>query len=105
MAMPDTPLPLLDLSDAAVKKLIARGKELGAYLLQALKPLERHPIVGQVRGLGMMAAVELVDRDKSGAGFYDGGVPLAARVIERCVQNGQLPRRLNNVTRELVTVG
>jgi adenosylmethionine-8-amino-7-oxononanoate aminotransferase len=45
----------------------------------------------------MMAAVELVDPDKSGAGLYDGAVPLATRVIERCVEKGQIPRRVNNV--------
>jgi adenosylmethionine-8-amino-7-oxononanoate aminotransferase len=45
----------------------------------------------------MMAAIELVDRQQSGAGFYDGAVGLATRVVERCVENGQIPRRLNNV--------
>jgi adenosylmethionine-8-amino-7-oxononanoate aminotransferase len=45
----------------------------------------------------MAAAVELVDTEKQGAALYDGAVPLATRVIERCLEHGQIPRRVNNV--------
>jgi taurine---2-oxoglutarate transaminase len=41
--------------------LIDRSRRIGAYLLQRLRELERsHPSVGNVRGLGLFAAVELV---------------------------------------------
>lgn len=40
--------------------LVARAGELGAYLLKQLRTLEQHPHVGEVRGLGLMTAVELV---------------------------------------------
>lgn len=40
--------------------LVARAAELGDYLLKRLRTLERHPHVGDVRGLGLMTAVELV---------------------------------------------
>ena len=37
---------------------------MGAYLLDQLQELRQHPTVGDVRGLGLLAAVELVkDRD------------------------------------------
>ncbi|HYY89295.1 MAG TPA: aminotransferase class III-fold pyridoxal phosphate-dependent enzyme, partial [Chloroflexota bacterium] len=54
------------------------------------------PQVGEVRGLGLMAAVELVDPNATGSAYYDNGVSLAGRIIDRCMQNGMVPRRLNN---------
>lgn len=40
--------------------LLARAAGLGQRLLQGLKTLERHPHVGDIRGQGLMCAVELV---------------------------------------------
>ncbi|MFA6413607.1 MAG: aminotransferase class III-fold pyridoxal phosphate-dependent enzyme, partial [Syntrophales bacterium] len=40
--------------------LVARSAKMGAYLLEKLKFLYRHPIVGDVRGLGLFAGVEFV---------------------------------------------
>ena len=42
---------------------------------QLQRQLESLPAVGQVRGLGMMAAVELVDPSASGSAYYDNAVP------------------------------
>ena len=45
--------------------LIERGRELGAYLLDGLQEeLGNHPIVGEVRGIGMWLAVDFT-RDKA----------------------------------------
>jgi putrescine---pyruvate transaminase len=77
--------------------LVERAASLGARFLTLLKnQLEPLPNVGQVRGIGLMAAVELVDPNATGSAFYDNAVGLAGRVIARCVANGQLPRRLNS---------
>jgi putrescine---pyruvate transaminase len=59
--------------------LVARGKELGAYLLERLKPLERHPSVGQVRGLGMWLAVDFTADKATRAPFADDTVRAIAR--------------------------
>jgi putrescine---pyruvate transaminase len=59
--------------------LIARSKEMGAYLLEAMKPLERHPIVGQVRGLGMWLAVDFTADKSTKAAFTDDTVKAIAR--------------------------
>ena len=41
------------------ENLLRRAAETGTYLLGKLQELARYPIVGEVRGLGMAAAVEL----------------------------------------------
>lgn len=44
--------------------LLDRARETGAYILERLEELRELPIVGEVRGVGMMHAVELVaDRE------------------------------------------
>ena len=77
--------------------LVQRAAEIGPRFLDQLhRQLDPLPQVGQVRGLGLMAAVELVDPNASGSAYYDNAVALAGRVIARCGENGMLPRRLNN---------
>lgn len=45
--------------------LVQKAAENGAYLLKGLKTLSRHRSVGDVRGMGMLAAIELVaDKEK-----------------------------------------
>jgi putrescine aminotransferase len=61
--------------------LIARSKELGKYLLEALKPLEKHPIVGEVRGLGMWVAVDFTADKRTKAVFTDDTVRAIARRV------------------------
>jgi len=42
------------------ENLVTRGAEMGAYLGERLQELESHPSVGQVRGTGMVWALDLV---------------------------------------------
>jgi adenosylmethionine-8-amino-7-oxononanoate aminotransferase len=77
--------------------LVERAAQVGPKFLDLLRrQLEPLPQVGEVRGLGLMAAVELVDPNATGSAYYDNGVSLAGRIIDRCMQNGMVPRRLNN---------
>ena len=76
--------------------LIPRAAQVGARLIEQLRQLDTLPWGGQVRGLGMMAAVELADPNATGSAYYDNAVGLAGRVIARCVAGGVLTRRLNN---------
>jgi adenosylmethionine-8-amino-7-oxononanoate aminotransferase len=77
--------------------LVQRAAEIGPRFLDQLhRQLDPLAQVGEVRGLGLMAAVELVDPNASGSAYYDNAVALAGRVIARCVENGMMPRRLNN---------
>lgn len=46
------------------ENLVENAATMGAYLLQLLQGLDHHPTVGEVRGIGLLAGVELVkDRD------------------------------------------
>lgn len=65
--------------------LLTHAAAEGAWALEQLRCLQqRHPIVGDVRGLGLMLAVELTGRD---------GAPAAAaaeHVRQRCMEDGLL---------------
>jgi adenosylmethionine-8-amino-7-oxononanoate aminotransferase len=77
--------------------LVERAAAVGARFQDLLRrELEPLPYVGQVRGIGMMAAVELVDPSASGSAYYDNANALSLKVLDYCVQRGQLPRRINN---------
>ncbi|MEX2302764.1 MAG: aminotransferase class III-fold pyridoxal phosphate-dependent enzyme [Bryobacterales bacterium] len=70
------------------ENLVAQAKENGAYFLDALKmELETHPIVGQVRGLGMWLAVDFTADKKTKAAFTDDTV---AAVVRRMRELGVL---------------
>ena len=45
--------------------LVSRSRKMGEYLLTQLEPLMEHPIVGEVRALGLLAAVDLVKDKKT----------------------------------------
>jgi adenosylmethionine-8-amino-7-oxononanoate aminotransferase len=77
--------------------LVERAARVGAWFQDLLRrELEPLPRVGQVRGIGMMAAVELVDPEATGSAYYDNAVATTGRVLQTCVERGVLPRRLNN---------
>ena len=62
------------------ESLITRARENGAYFLDALKlELEPHPIVGQVRGLGMWLAVDFTADKATKAAFTDDTVKAIVR--------------------------
>jgi len=46
------------------ENLVANAARMGEYLLEGLKDLERHPIVGEARGLGLWCALEIVKEKK-----------------------------------------
>jgi adenosylmethionine-8-amino-7-oxononanoate aminotransferase len=49
--------------------LVSRAQSLGEYLGKALKRLEDHPHVGEVRGVGLMWAVEFIKEKKTHVPF------------------------------------
>jgi 4-aminobutyrate--pyruvate transaminase len=76
--------------------LVARAGVLGARLLAGLKQLEAHPHVGEARGLGLMAAVELV-ADKSPRSRFDPSLQVGARVVREMLERGVVTRIVGDV--------
>lgn len=74
--------------------LAGNAGRVGAYFLERLKDVQsRHPIIGDVRGLGLMIGVELVADPVSKAPF-DLKEDVGARIAAHCREKGVLIRNL-----------
>jgi 4-aminobutyrate aminotransferase len=84
--------PLAAVSALKTLELIENGymqnaAEMGAYMLDALEEMQaRHPLIGQVRGKGLMIGVEFVLDQKTKAPARD----LRNAVVHRCFEKGLL---------------
>jgi len=77
------------------EKIIERVREETApYLQKRLRELNDHPLVGEVRGLGLLGAIELV-KDKATRQRYEG---MGAGMICRnfCFNNGLIMRAVGD---------
>ena len=70
--------------------LFEHAAEMGEYLQTRLKEFDSHPLVGEVRGRGLLAAVELVANKDSGEAFDNTSVGAYAK--QACQDNGLLIR-------------
>ncbi|MDZ5448596.1 aspartate aminotransferase family protein [Labrys sp. ZIDIC5] len=74
--------------------LVANAGSVGAYFKQALTDaLGAHARVGEVRGEGLMAAVELV-RDRDDRVFFDASEKVGPRVVATMLENGVIGRAM-----------
>ena len=71
-------------------------KRVGEYLLTRLRELEKYPIVGDVRGIGLLARVELV-QDKSTKKPFDNPGAVGGRVRKRVEELGVIFRNVADV--------
>ncbi len=67
-------------------RLFEHAARMGKYMQERLREFQNHPLVGEVRGKGLIAAVELVKNKKTGEAFADG--KLGAFTTQACLQNG-----------------
>jgi L-2,4-diaminobutyrate transaminase len=74
--------------------LVANARETGAYFQEALhRAFDEHPLVGEVRGVGLLAALEFVaDKDKKDR--FDPALKVGPRVATACVANGVIARAM-----------
>ncbi|MFC7397489.1 aspartate aminotransferase family protein [Chelatococcus sp. GCM10030263] len=74
--------------------LIANTREVGAYFRQALaQAVADHPNVGEVRGEGLLAAVELV-ADKADRQFFAPEQKVGPRVVAAMLERGVIARAM-----------
>ncbi|CAM2989718.1 MULTISPECIES: aspartate aminotransferase family protein [Pseudomonas] len=77
------------------EKIVNRvHEETAPYLQKRLRELADHPLVGEVRGVGMLGAIELV-QDKATRKRYEGrGVGMICRTF--CFENGLIMRAVGD---------
>ena len=85
-------LEVLRLYDAG---LLDNGRKAGARLMAGLQSLSDHPLVGEVRGRGMLAAIELVT-DKAKKTPLPASSAPAVRIFDRAWEHGLVIRAFGN---------
>ena len=75
--------------------LLENGRRAGARLMAGLEALCDHPLVGDVRGRGMLAAIELVT-DKAARTPLPASAEPARRIFDRAWDNGLVIRAFAN---------
>lgn len=74
--------------------LVRNAGEVGAYLNAVLKDaVGAHPLVGEVRGEGMLAAVEFV-RDRDDRVFFDAADKVGPRIASALLERGVIARAM-----------
>ncbi|MET1079851.1 MAG: aspartate aminotransferase family protein [Pseudomonas sp.] len=77
------------------EKIIERVKnETAPYLQKRLRELADHPLVGEVRGVGLLGAIELVQNKQTRARFEGKGVGMICR--QHCFDNGLIMRAVGD---------
>jgi L-2,4-diaminobutyrate transaminase len=74
------------------ERLFDRAADTGEYLQRRLREtFADHPHVGEVRGLGMVAAVEVV-RDRDTRALYDPELKMTPKIFRRLLDKGVIGR-------------
>jgi len=71
------------------------AKETGPYLKKRWQEFENHPLVGEVRTVGMLGAIELVE-DKDKRKFFDSSMKVGDTCRDFCVENNLVMRALHD---------
>ena len=72
--------------------IFAKAASVGLYMQERLREFEGHALVGEVRGRGLIAAIEMVANKKTAQAFDDGSVGAFAQ--KACQDNGLMVRAL-----------
>ncbi|MDQ0458013.1 aspartate aminotransferase family protein [Rhizobium paknamense] len=75
--------------------LLENGRKAGARLMAGLESLKSHPLVGDVRGRGMLAAIELVV-DKERKTPLPASAEPSRKIFDRAWENGLVIRAFYN---------
>ncbi len=77
------------------RDIVGRVQKTGPRLQAGLRTHSGHPLVGEVRGIGMMAAVELV-KDKTTRESFDPSLAVGAYFGQRAIQHGLIVRTIGD---------
>ncbi|MBZ9992864.1 aspartate aminotransferase family protein [Mesorhizobium sp. BH1-1-4] len=75
--------------------LLENGRKVGKRLMEGLRSLADHPLVGDIRGRGMLAAIELVT-DKERKTPLPAAADPGRRIFDRAWENGLVIRAFNS---------
>ncbi len=85
---------LANLAIVESEDLAGNARTTGAYLQERMQAVfADHPIVGEVRGVGLLAALEFV-ADKTGKQRFDASAKVGPRVAAACLERGLIARAL-----------
>ncbi len=73
------------------EKLVQKSREQGKYLLKKLNTLRELPIIGDVRGQGLIAAIEIV-KNKETKEMFPADMRISQRVWEKALDSGVITR-------------
>ncbi len=73
--------------------LVANAAEVGAHLQALLRPFASHPLVGEVRGVGLIAAVEIV-ADKATKAKFDPPGKVGLYLYNKAHERGLIIRNI-----------
>lgn len=80
------------------ENLVGNARDTGGYFQQKLRDtFADHPMVGEVRGVGLMAAVEFVE-DKGSKTPFDLDLKVGPRISQAALENGVIVRPMPNQT-------
>ncbi|MCO5066272.1 MAG: aspartate aminotransferase family protein [Rhizobiaceae bacterium] len=71
--------------------IVARVGTVGAHMQKRLREFASHPLVGEVRGIGLIAAIELV-RDKATKASFETSDAIGAYLSNRAMAHGLIIR-------------
>ncbi|TIP89482.1 MAG: aminotransferase class III-fold pyridoxal phosphate-dependent enzyme, partial [Mesorhizobium sp.] len=77
------------------RDLVGNARSVGAHMQKRLRSLASHPLVGEVRGVGLIAAVELVG-DKANKTPWETAGALGGLVNGFMQQNGVISRNMGD---------
>ena len=82
------------LEDEAIVDTV--GRKTGPYLQSRLRELADHPLVGEVRGVGMIGAIELA-ADKAARTRFDPDLNVGVRCRDHCLAQGVIVRAVRDI--------
>lgn len=72
-----------------------RNQEMGSFLHQQLAPLLQHPLIGEIRGVGLVAGLELV-ADKTSRASFPTALAIGAQVERATREQGLIVRNMGD---------